>query len=225
MIKHALYRLYYKLLFGRRFPFSRALLQIVQSRDMRPPGLLSGSRERWNEQYRDGSLTRLRNEQERYGTVADCLKRLKPGGAILDVGCGEGLLLEHLGAPACSHYLGIDISDVAIAQCAARASKNAALIQCNAENYVPEGTFDVIVFNESLYHFRDALGAVARYQRYLNPGGLIVVSMFVGPRPDGILRRLKQALLLVEQRRIENTRVSWTCCVFRTRSNEGAADG
>ena len=44
-------------------------------------------------------------------------------------------------------------------------------------DYEPEGMFDAIVFNESAYYHWDAAKGFQRYVKYLNPGGVLLISM------------------------------------------------
>jgi len=128
-----------------------------------------------------GFLRRLDAVPQR-GVIAGYLQHLAPSGRILDVGCGEGLVLGHLGP--CVDYVGVDLSEDAIARArsAFGARPSTAFHVADASAFEPAGHFDIIVFNESLYYFEDPAAVVARYERALRPGtGKMIVSMYDAP--------------------------------------------
>ena len=80
------------------------------------------------------------------------LRYFSRGGAILDVGCGEGALAQKLPLEDYSRYVGIDFSRAAVDKASRLGLAKATFATANAEVYVPEGTFDAIVFTEVLYY-------------------------------------------------------------------------
>lgn len=97
------------------------------------------------------------------------------GGDILDVGCGDGRVGAL--APPCRGFLGIDISEVAVAAARARAAPRHryAVMDAHAPA-LPDAAFDAVAFVEAIEHVRrppDVLGEIARV---LRPGGLLVVN-------------------------------------------------
>ncbi len=155
----------------------RKLLSYVQPyRPMGQGGVLL------DEQYASAEWDYLRSfgEAPRFGVVASYCRLVAPRGSILEVGCGEGFLSEHLAHEAFSSFEGIDISAVAIERAQALADAKTTFRCADAESYVPERRFDVIVFNEVLEYFDDPLALVRRYDQYLEPGGSVIVSMFAG---------------------------------------------
>src|SRR5262245_50731925 len=105
---------YYRLVFGRRLeclnPINRIVLAFEVGRgagDIPAPSLV------WESQYRNrywDFLTGL-EEVPHYSVIAGYLRFLKPGGSVLDVGCGEGILQTCFGSGAYSRYVGIDWSE------------------------------------------------------------------------------------------------------------------
>lgn len=98
---------------------------------------------------------------------------------LLDVGCGDGLLIERL-APAMRSATGIERDAFAFAQARARLAgmQNVALVQDDFATYAPgAGSFDLITFVASLHHL--PLGeALNRAASLLRPGGdLLVVGL------------------------------------------------
>src|SRR5436853_832467 len=139
------YILYYKLLFGRRFPFSEDLAARVHAWELATGrGDAPAAKDVWEEQYRRGhwELMRGLDEIPRYSVIAGYLQALKPGGSVLDVGSGEGLLADHLRPFGYGRYHGVDLSEAAIAQAARRADERTTFAAADAETYQPPGTFD-----------------------------------------------------------------------------------
>jgi SAM-dependent methyltransferase len=212
------YILYYKLLFGRRFPFSESLAARVHTWELATGrGDAPVSKDVWEEQYRRGGWTFMRglDELARYSVIAGYLHALKPGGSVLDVGSGEGLLGDHLRPWGYARYHGIDLSEAAIAQAAPRADERTTFAAADAETYQPPGTFDAVVFNECVYYFNDPVGSVRRYEPFLEAGGCFVVSTFRSRRADVIAKRLEAVYPLLEETAITNRKGTWVIRIFR----------
>ena len=206
------YLLYYKLLFGRRFPGSGRLAERVHAWETATGrGDAPAAKEVWEAQYGSGGweLMRRLDELARYSVIAGYLHHLKPGGSVLDVGCGEGLLADHLRPFGYARYLGVDLSETAVRQAAGRADERTAFTAADAESYVPAERWDAIVFNESVYYFRDPLGTVRRYEGFLEDGGLFIVSTFRSRRADVIVKRLLERYRLLEETAISNRKGTW----------------
>ena len=109
----------------------------------------------------------------RYGLLASLVLHGREQPAILDVGCGEGTLFEHLHGRAT--YLGFDVSAQAVARGAAR-HPEARFVQATVAEFQTEEKFDAIVFNAILYLFDDKRSIVARYAKMLKPGGILVLE-------------------------------------------------
>ena len=213
------YILYYRFLFGRRVPFGGALARGVRAFEAATGrGDAPAPRDVWEAQYGRGDwdfMQRL-DERARYSVVASYLRDVAPAGAVLDVGCGEGLLLDELAPRGYGRYLGIDLSAAAIARAVPRGDGRTAFLAADAEAWEPPAgqRWDAIVMNECIYYFADPLGTVARYERWLAPGGLLVVSMFASRRADAIRRRLDDLRTPVEETRLSNRKGTWTVSVF-----------
>jgi len=215
------YILFYKLLFGRRFPFSERLAERVHAWELATGrGDAPVGKEVWEEQYRQGGweLMRRFDEVARYSVIAAYLHHLRPGGSVLDVGCGEGLLADHLRPFGYSRYLGVDLSETAIGQAAGRVDAATSFAAADAESYVPPEGWDAVVFNECVYYFNDPVGTVGRYEAFLAAGGVFVVSTFRSRRADVIARRLTDLYGLIEETAITNRKGTWVVRVLRPRS-------
>ena len=109
-----------------------------------------------------------------HGTIV-ALARRRPG-RILDVGCGEGLLVERL-AHVAPHVTGVDPDAAAIARAHERAATltNVTLHVADflAMPAEPAG-YDLITFVATIHHM-DLAGALRRARELLLPGGELYV--------------------------------------------------
>lgn len=99
-----------------------------------------------------------------------------PGARILDVGCGDGLLLSKL-APSASRAVGIEPAPTAADEARRRLSayENATVYGIPFDALTePDGTYDVIIFVASLHHM-DLQAALLRAKALLSDGGCLLV--------------------------------------------------
>ena len=116
------------------------------------------------------------SEAHRFSIIAGISDMIMPGPKrVLDVGCGEGTLLKRMN---CSQYIGLDLSQIAIDRARGIKHDAASFHLTTAEDYQPQGQFDVIVFNESLYYMPKPIEIFERYRKSLAPNGIIIVCMF-----------------------------------------------
>lgn len=204
--------LWYRWLWGRRLPGAAALGRLVERLEAATgQGDVPLTRGAWEQQYRGGDWEFLtaQGERPRYRALAELLDPHLAaggggvGGAVLDVGCGEGLLALALAPGGLRRYVGVDLSEAAVAAARRRlAALPAELAVADAETFDPAGSYRAIVFNECLYYFRQPLEVVARYRRRLEPGGLVLISMFATPRSRAIARRLTAVHPAIERRAV-----------------------
>jgi 2-polyprenyl-3-methyl-5-hydroxy-6-metoxy-1,4-benzoquinol methylase len=178
------------------------------------------SAQTWEAQYAAGRWDFLAelSELARFSILAGYICHLKPGGTVLDTGCGQGVLLRRLPKACYSRYVGIDVSGSAVSVAQERGDERSTFLAADCEEYSPAEQFDVIVFNEVLCCLRDPLRTVERYARSLNPGGLLLVSLCTAARGSAtILRQLKQAYATVDEVRVVHSgrNVSWVCAALR----------
>jgi 2-polyprenyl-3-methyl-5-hydroxy-6-metoxy-1,4-benzoquinol methylase len=143
---------------------------------------MDGGRELLDSEYSSGAWDYLRDVEElsRFSVVAGYCHHLKEQGSILEIGCGEGVLQERLDNRKYSRYVGVDISAEAISRAAHKQDEKSLFVAEDAETYIPDERFDVIIFNECLEYFADPLRLVTRYDGFLKEDGVYIISMFVG---------------------------------------------
>lgn len=124
------------------------------------------------------------------------LPHLRPGLAVLDVGCGPGTITEGLArqvAPDGS-VLGVDSAREAVD--AARADSNAPGVRYAVmdvhELDLPDASFDVVHAHQVLQHLQDPVAALREMRRVTRPGGLAALrdadyaAMTWHPASDGL---------------------------------------
>jgi cyclopropane fatty-acyl-phospholipid synthase-like methyltransferase len=136
----------------------------------------------WDQEFSSGKWNFIDN------TAGDCvyshLDRFAANKSVLDLGCGPGNTANEM-APGYQKYLGVDISEEALAKGRRRTEANGRAGMNSFErgdflSYVPPQKFDVILFREAMYHV--PLGKVKetldRYSKYLKDGGVFIVRMY-----------------------------------------------
>ncbi len=135
---------------------------------------------KWNRQYDAGAWDYMEelDQAPRYAVVVEYIARLTERARVLDVGCGTGILRRRLPGEAFSAYLGIDISDAAIAAATALEDERTRFRAVDLRDFDTAERFDAIVFNEVLYYLTEPETMLRRAAaRWLAPGGIVVISM------------------------------------------------
>ena len=100
-----------------------------------------------------------------------------PGAAVLDVGCGTGVLLPLLreNVNGDGHVVALDLSGEMLKQALGK-GQPAVYVQGDAQSLpLPEGVFDWVLCNAVFPHFPDKLRALAELRRVLRTGGRLVI--------------------------------------------------
>jgi len=118
-----------------------------------------------------GLLRRRRREEVVLGRVREYV----PGGRFLDVGCGDGFMVEAMAAAGYEAY-GLDISEgaVAYAHSLGRTTVRKGTIQ---DAPFPPAHFDVLLLMSYLEHEHFPTAAVTRARDLLRPGGCLFVKV------------------------------------------------
>jgi SAM-dependent methyltransferase len=137
-------------------------------------------------------------------TVGDCvypyLEKYAAGGSILDLGCGSGNTANELADAAYHSYMGVDISDEALAKARKWTADNGRehknrFTRADLLRFEPTGRFDVILFRESLYHvpLTRIIPVLNKYAAHLNANGVFIVRLYA---PDVGRGRTRPAKML-----------------------------
>lgn len=96
-------------------------------------------------------------------------------GTALDIGCGSGLLVEHL-SEHFTEVAGIDISDGMLELAKAKRQRaNATYLKMDAEALSFARKFDFIVSRTTFHHLNDIPRVINDMKELLNEGGKIVI--------------------------------------------------
>lgn len=125
--------------------------------------------------------------------IADRVAAVHPGGWLLDVGCGPGLLENRLASRfGRDRLVGVDIDrDMLVVA----GSEGVMDLIRGSSACLPfrDGSIATAVLSASLKDWGDRIGGLREMERVLRPGGTAVVYDFItaipGSRPEGFARR------------------------------------
>jgi 2-polyprenyl-6-hydroxyphenyl methylase/3-demethylubiquinone-9 3-methyltransferase len=135
------------------------------------------------------------------------LEKHARGGDILDLGCGPGNTANELAEKAYTTYLGVDISESALAKGvkrtneSGRAAKN-SFVCSDFLSYMPTREFDVILFRESMYHipYGSVMELLNKYSKYLKSSGVFIVRLYIGDFQTGKIKpRVQRKIDLIKR--------------------------
>jgi 2-polyprenyl-3-methyl-5-hydroxy-6-metoxy-1,4-benzoquinol methylase len=161
---------------------------------------------RWDSEYESGRWEFLKSTTEAsrlYLAAAHCAA-IKTGGSVLDIGCGEGVFQQVLSRFGHQRYLGIDISERATEKAKLSKDATAKFQVAPAEAFSSPARFDVIVFNETMYHFKDPVLVLLGYERFLKKDGIMIVSVYLARLRESLrmmtlLKRLSDSTRLIDE--------------------------
>ncbi len=161
---------------------------------------------------------RTEADKGRYDYITEYIRKHYPQAQILDLGCGEGILLEKLNTTDYLRYVGVDFSEVAITNAHKLKNSKANFIVGDAAKPPIEGTFDVIIYNETLYYLPGPKSAVRSMFAHLNPGGTFIISMVDkhGKERAGLWNKMDEILTTTDKVSIKNKQGdSWTIKTYK----------
>ncbi len=95
-------------------------------------------------------------------------------GAVIDVGCSSGPLVEHLQKAGFRNVHGVDISELAVSMAHRRGMDTVRQMEATKLGF-SDSYFDAIVASDIIEHLRDEREALAEWSRVLKPQGKLIV--------------------------------------------------
>lgn len=145
----------------------------------------AGAQWSWNDQFRTGYWDSLRT---RSPNVVALVEQLAGGGDVVELGCGEGFLIEAVDSDSYRSYVGVDVSAVAV-ESAARRAGQAGLVKCRfevgrIEQWRCDADTSLIIMEESLYCLkpRRQRRLLRRCLARLKPDGRLIVTVHSATR-------------------------------------------
>jgi SAM-dependent methyltransferase len=114
---------------------------------------------------------------ERMVHVDEVLKSI-PGGRLLDVGCGPGILLDHLAGRGFELF-GVDLSEAMVAEAACVAVRDPPRLAVAGIEALPyaDGTFNVVLVLGVLEYVHKLEVALREIARVSQPNAIVIISM------------------------------------------------
>jgi ribosomal protein L11 methyltransferase len=141
-------------------------------------------------------------------TTAQCLRwleaNLKPGQAVLDYGCGSGILAIAASRLAAGRVVAVDVDPAALEASRANALANAAEIVVVSPEDAPDGPYDVVVANILANPLRVLAPLLAAQVR---PGGALILAGILDHQAEALMR-LYQTWFEIE---VVSTDDGWAC--------------
>ena len=127
------------------------------------------------------SVLRAHRRRTAENSAGYLLPHLRPGAALLDVGCGPGTITVDLAARVAPGQVtaveqASDALDFARAEARARGQSNIVFVTSDIHALdFPDDTFDVVHAHQVLQHVADPVQALRELRRVCKPGGVVAV--------------------------------------------------
>jgi 2-polyprenyl-3-methyl-5-hydroxy-6-metoxy-1,4-benzoquinol methylase len=149
----------------------------------------------WDQFYSSDEYKFLESPAEigRFGVIAELICQLPGRLKILDIGCGLGHLCGLIPENRIELYLGIDISQEAIAKAQRNYSRH-TFLSSNIEGFTSDTLQDVVVIScvlEELYN-ADYERVIDKALALVSTGGLLIISIYNRPPANEIIAYLQE---------------------------------
>jgi len=178
------------------------------------------SQQEWEAQYQGGTWDFIQFEKERYTALSALIREhldslSSSPRSVLDLGCGEGWLQESLHTEC--RYVGLDLSNEAITRARTRfaSTDHCEWSTGDFTSFVPQESFNVIVFNESLYYAANPLAELKRWMPFVLPGGIMVVSMYDCRRNQAIRKKILKAFPNCSENKVQHQDTTWSLLAWK----------
>ena len=140
------------------------------------------SENKWNKEWKSGAWTYMDTiavERSRIAIIGGVFIPMfgNPNASVLGIGCGEGSTADFLTETQKHKYVGVDLAKEAIVAAKKARGPPLKFVHAAAHLFTPQHKFDVVVFSEMLYYVEHEK-VLKQYEGYLNPGGIVIISIF-----------------------------------------------
>lgn len=131
----------------------------------------------WSGAWASATEIRGPSSRHRVRLILNCISNLDPQWRILDIGCGDGYLLNELSKRFQAIY-GLDTSNEAIQLAKKRFNNRAQYLigDIQKPETLPDLKFDLIVCSEVLEHVEDDNNSITNICRLLVEGGKLITT-------------------------------------------------
>jgi 2-polyprenyl-3-methyl-5-hydroxy-6-metoxy-1,4-benzoquinol methylase len=156
------------------------LLACAECGTVQQPQLPAGAqlRDLYRDMTDDAYLGEEAGRRATGARLLDLISPFAPGGRLLDVGCGPGLLLDE------ARRRGYDTLGLELSRASAEHARDALGLDVRElalEDFADEDRFDVVVLADVIEHLDDPVAAIAQCGALLRPGGVLCI---VTPDPS-----------------------------------------
>ena len=184
--------------------------------------IIGKSKEEFDREFVSGRWDYLDSIDEigHYSAIVDYVRLYYNNPKILDVGCGQGILLKQFMTGDYSIYHGIDFSKEAIKLCEKYSNPAVRLFYSDISDFHTENNYDLIIFCESLSYFKDISEILLKYVQFLNDSGKLIISCYDEPVTHSFWEQIPKGFNLLSSTEISNKRgLKWNVKLFEMMNN------
>ena len=167
------------------------------------------TKDKWNEEYSKGKWDYLLSHRidEKNKLITDMIFANSKNPSILDVGCGNGALIQLINEKDFNYYLGVDKSETALIQFNKKLEKvkNIELIASEIDEVNFKHKFDCVIFNEVLYYLNRPINTLRKILNHVNKDSIIIISMTVNENNEKIWDKLSKKISEVNRFKVKTS--------------------